>query len=124
MRWSTRAILVVDDEPDICWALSEILKGMSFRTITAGTGEEAIRLALRSRFRLAFVDAKLPDPDGIDLAKRLREMQPKLPIVLVSGYYYDDDSGVRRLVEDGVIAGFISKPFLLEAVRKAALLAR
>jgi DNA-binding NtrC family response regulator len=114
------AVLIVDDEPGMCWALDHILKGSGITSVTATTGEEAHRLAALQRFRLAFVDAKLPDIEGLELARRIREADPGIRIVLVSGYFYGDDPEVLQASAAGVINGFVSKPFLHDEVRTIA----
>ena len=114
------AVLIVDDEPGMCWALSHILRGSDIVSVTATSGQEALRLAARQRFRLAFVDAKLPDAEGLELARRIREADPGIRIVLVSGYFYGDDPEVLQASAAGVINGFVSKPFLHDEVRAIA----
>jgi CheY-like chemotaxis protein len=110
-------VLIVDDETDVCWALSHILKGCGVNSVSANAGEEALALARLHHFGLVFVDAKLPDLDGIELARQLRETNPDVPIVLISGYFYRDDLEVQRAIAAGVISGFVSKPFLHDEVR-------
>ena len=114
------AVLIVDDEPGMCWALGHILGGGGIVSVTATTGQEALRLAERQRFRLAFVDAKLPDAEGLELAGRIREADPRIRIVLISGYFYGDDPEVLQASAAGVINGFVSKPFLHDEVRTIA----
>ncbi len=114
------AVLIVDDEPGMCWALGHILKGSGIVSVAATTGQEALRLAVRQRFHLAFVDAKLPDAEGLDLARRIREANPGIRIVLISGYFYGDDPEVLQAAVAGVINGFVSKPFLHDEVRTIA----
>jgi len=111
MTGSDASVLIVDDEPDMCWALDHILKESGVVSVTASSGQEALRLVQRQRFRLAFIDAKLPDADGLELARRIREAIPGIHIVLVSGYFYGDDPEVLRASAAGVISGFLSKPF-------------
>lgn len=118
-----KRILVTDDEPDMCWALERILKGMGFMTAAATSGREALQLAERTPFHLAFLDAKLPDMEGIELARRLRRLEPAIPVVLVSAYFYEDDAQVQQWVRQGLIRHFISKPFLVDQVQTATLAA-
>lgn len=117
---SEPVVLIVDDEPGMCWALSHILKGSGIASVATSSGQEAMRVARRRRFHLAFLDAKLPDADWRELARLIREANPGIPIVLVSGYFYGDDPEVLQASEDGVINGFLSKPFLHEEVRAIA----
>lgn len=113
-------VLIVDDEPDICWALTHILKGMGIVPVTTTSGREALRLARSQRFALAFVDAKLPDLDGLDLARRIREGDAAVRIVLVSGYFYRDDAEVRQAMAAGLITDFVGKPIPHEEVQAIA----
>jgi CheY-like chemotaxis protein len=117
MIGSGAVALIVDDEPDMCWALSHILKDAGTVSVTATSGQEAVLLARRQRFDLAFIDAKLPDAEWHELARLIREANPEIPIVLVSGYFYGDDPEVLQAFTEGVINGFLSKPFLHEEVR-------
>jgi len=114
------AFLIVDDEPDICWSMERILTKAGFRALVAGSGDEALEFAKQAPFALAFVDAKLPDIEGIELVKQLQQIQPGLSVMLISGYFYEDDPQVQQWMKDGLIRGFISKPFSLDQVRKAA----
>ncbi|MBI1874672.1 MAG: response regulator [Planctomycetes bacterium] len=120
MREAETAVLIVEDEPDICWALAHILKRTGIAAVTATSGRQALRLAKRHRFHLVFLDAKLPDIDGLDLACRLREANAGIRIVLVSGYFYRDDAEVHEAIAAGIISGFISKPIEHEEVRAIA----
>lgn len=108
--------LIVDDEPDMCWALQHILEGRGFPSHIASNAFDALRLMESSSFRLAFLDAKLPDMEGLELAKRIREVAPATLIVMVSGYFYKDDLAIQKAFEDGLISGFISKPFLNDEI--------
>lgn len=71
------------------------------------------------RFFLAFVDVKLPDVDGLDLARQMRELEPSMAVVLVSGYFYLDDIAIQQALSQGLINSFISKPFQQEEILKA-----
>ena len=106
-----QVFLIVDDEPDMCLALENILKRNGFVSQRALDGRQALTLVRQIRFRLAFLDAKLPDIEGLELAKRIQEVDPSVRIVIVSGYFYRDDVGVQRALAEGLISGFIAKPF-------------
>lgn len=114
--------LIVDDEPDMCWALENILRKNGFLSKKAFNGQEAIDLVKRHRFRLVFLDAKLPDKEGFELAKEIREIDPSVRIVIVSGYFYRDDVDIKNALAKDLISGFISKPFnnddILKTIRE------
>ena len=103
--------LVVDDETEMCWIIEEILRRSGFVCEKALNGQEAIALMKRQPFRMAFLDAKLPDLDGLELARRIRKLDLSLPIIIVSGFFYPEDATIQEAKESGLISVFISKPF-------------
>ena len=112
-------VLVVDDEPDVCWALKSALSSR-YDVVTTCSGREAASLLATGDFRLAFVDAKLGDMDGLQLAREVSDLDLGIVVVLVSGYVADDDDSVRRALERGLLRAFIAKPFSLEEIRRLA----
>jgi len=112
-------ILIVDDEPDMCWALEHLLNKRGYVTCKALTAMEALELMERHRFAWAFMDAKLPDMDGLELARCIRLIPPDIRILMVSGYFYRDDVSVQEAIAQGVIIDLISKPFLQEEILRA-----
>ena len=112
MTDQSKLILIVDDEPDMCWALEHLLHKQGYVTRKALTALEALKLMERHRFACAFLDAKLPDMDGLELARGIRERAPDTHIFMVSGYFYRDDVSIQEAIAQGVIIDLISKPFL------------
>src|SRR5664280_150938 len=106
-----RVVLVVDDDPDICWALERVLRGLGAQCIRALDGRTALQAARLNRPAMALLDAKLPDIDGLELARKLRLADPGILVLVVSGYFYKDDPAIRAALEQGLIHGFIEKPF-------------
>jgi len=119
MEMTRGLFLIIDDEPDLCWLMEQFLRQEGCAAKAAQSGCEALDLVKRFRFRLAFMDLKLPDANGIDLARRLREIDPGLPIMLVSGSLFEDDVDLEKALADGLVFGFIRKPFKNEEIRKA-----
>jgi len=110
-------ILVVDDEPDMCWALQNMLGAVDFGVTTATRGADALELVTHHPYALAFVDAKLPDLDGLELALLIHQRSPQTSVVLISGYYYEEDRAISEGMQAGHFAGFIAKPFDLKEIR-------
>lgn len=113
------AILIVDDEPDMCWALENILRENGMLSKRALSAREALESMESHCFLLAVLDAKLPDMEGLELAKRIRELDPDIPILMISGYFYRGDEEVQKTLAEGLICSFISKPFLHEEMKNA-----
>jgi two-component system KDP operon response regulator KdpE len=100
-------ILVCDDEPQILRALRVILRDAGFEAVTASTGEEALDRAAVKPPQAAIVDLMLPDIDGVELTRRLREWS-EMPILVLSAVGEED-----RKVE-ALAAGaddYVTKPF-------------
>lgn len=112
MSLSSQLALIVDDDPDVCWALGHLLRGLEVQCIRALDGQTALQAVQHNRFSLALLDAKLPDIDGLELAQHIRIAQPDIPIVVISGYFYKDDPAIQGALERGLIHGFVEKPFL------------
>lgn len=119
MAEEKEAVLLVEDEEDICWALELILAQMELGMTAANNGKKGLELARQGTFAAALVDAKLPDIEGIELASRIQQSQPNLPLVLISGYFYQDDAAVRESIEQGLFRAFVSKPFEASEVKEA-----
>lgn len=123
MNSNSPTFLIVDDEPDMCWTLERLLEDRGFPSVTADNGKDALRLLMKEHAAVVLLDAKLPDIEGLDLAAQMREANPKIQIVLISGYFYCNDEAIEEALEEGLIRDFISKPFLhdqvLEAVDRA-----
>jgi CheY-like chemotaxis protein len=113
-------ILIVDDEPDMCWALENILRPAGCAVTTTTRGAEALELVAREPYAVAFVDAKLADLDGLELASLIRQQSPHTAIVLISGYFYQEDRAITEGLQKGLFVGFIAKPFDLNEVRRMA----
>lgn len=125
MNSKKKRFLIVDDEPDMCWVLENILSKKGLSVEKASSGQEAIALIESEFFDFAFLDAKLPDMDGLDLARQVLKIVPTMPIVLVSGFFYLDDPNIQQALQTGLILDFIGKPFLndkiLQCIKKNRL---
>jgi two-component system KDP operon response regulator KdpE len=112
-------VLVVDDEPQILRALKVVLREAGFEAVPAATGTEALDLAAVRPPEAAIVDLVLPDGDGVEVTRRLREWS-EMPILVLSAVG-EEEQKVRAL-EAGA-DDYITKPFsfdeLLARIRAA-----
>lgn len=106
-----KTFLVVDDEPEMCWIIEQILKSGGLNVRKAFSAGEALDLVAAGSFQGILLDAKLPDMEGMELARRISALAPTTPLTMVSGYFYRDDVSIREALHEGLIAGFIAKPF-------------
>ena len=81
-----KKILIVDDDKTILTSFSEILQSKGYSIETAESGTEAISKTDKDYFNLVLLDIKLPDMEGIDLLNSIRETNPRMMKIVVSGY--------------------------------------
>ena len=110
-------ILIVDDRPEGLHALETVLADLGENLLKAGSGQEALSLALEHEFAVILLDVRMPEMDGFETAKFLRS-RPKsrhTPIIFVTGM---DESAAN--IERGYRVGAVDllfKPFLPEVLR-------
>ncbi len=114
----TVRILLVDDRPENLLALGSILDSPRYELVTATSGEDALREALRSDFALALIDIAMPMMDGIEFASHLRKLSRyrDIPILFVTAFG-DDPHEIHRAYAAGA-ADYLVKPLDPEVVRK------
>ncbi|QJC56590.1 Transcriptional regulatory protein AfsQ1 [Polaromonas vacuolata] len=111
------SVLIIDDEPGVRWSLQHLLESNGYAVASAASGIEALKSLKTAKYCIVLVDAKLPDIDGIDLARRIRIETPcQAPLILVSGYFYDDDVVVREVLRSGLFTAFATKPIVHETL--------
>jgi DNA-binding NtrC family response regulator len=108
--------LIVDDEPDICWALEHILAAKGQRCQKAQTAQAALELMKDRRFLLAFLDVALPDMNGFELSKRLRKMDPSMRFVFISGHFQENPENAAQIQNGDQLCACINKPFRHEEI--------
>jgi DNA-binding NtrC family response regulator len=79
-------ILVIDDEPYSREYFQKILGKIDWEVRTASDGSEGLNLVKESPYDLVILDIRLPDADGIDILKKIKEMNPLIPVVMVTAY--------------------------------------
>jgi DNA-binding LytR/AlgR family response regulator len=109
-------VILVDDEPlardELAFMLTE-LGGVEV-VGQAGDAQEALKLAEREEPQLAFVDLRMPGPDGIALAQALKRRHPLLQVIVVSAH---DDAALRAF--EAQVLDYVLKPVRLERLRAA-----
>ena len=100
-------VLYVDDDEDSRDMLNTLLKMALIETTTVGTAAQALSSVQAERFDLYLLDARLPDLDGFELCRRMRNSDPDTPILFFSGAAYEADK--KRGIEAGA-NGYVVKP--------------
>jgi len=105
-------ILIIDDEGDLCWLLSNTLRKKGYTVSTANTISDGTT-RLKEAPDLLFLDLKLPDGDGMDLLPRIKEITPQTLVVIISAYGSEEKSGEAK--GEGAYS-FVDKPFSEEKI--------
>ena len=112
---SKPAVLVVDDEPDLCELLSITLQRMDLSPRTANTFAIAQRMLKTERFDLCLTDMQLSDGDGLELVEWIQQYCPSVPVAVITAHG-NMETAVRALKLGAF--DFVSKPVDLAGLRK------
>jgi two-component system, OmpR family, KDP operon response regulator KdpE len=107
---SHNRILIVDDEPSIRRGLRTTLTGLGFEISEAARGEEALSLVRTCHFDAVLLDMNMPGIGGLETCRRMRQISPRIPILIVTVRASADDT------VDALEAGaddYLTKPFNL-----------
>jgi len=101
-------ILVVDDEEALRTVLSTELEGEGYQVSTAGDGEEAIRILGSQQFHLILLDIKMPNVDGFEVLKFVKQKQPSTKVIMLTGF-----ADLKNAIESKKLGAedFVSKPY-------------
>jgi CheY-like chemotaxis protein len=109
-----RSVLVVEDEKLLNWSLASSLSRWGYEVQTVFTGEEAVARIDTSVFQVVLLDYRLPDLDGIEVAKLIRKRQPGAAIFLLTAFQLSE-----LTLEAGLIDGYFNKPLDLQQLHRA-----
>ena len=112
-------ILVVDDDAEVRKTLSLILDENGYSVETVEDGKQAIKACERLPFDVALIDIELPDIKGTELLRRLKEEQPNMIKIIITGFPTLENA--MKVINEGA-DGYVLKPFdvqkLLETIKK------
>jgi DNA-binding NtrC family response regulator len=120
MRKDDAKILIVDDEEHFCSILSSLVEKEGFTALVAGDGDTALRMIRVHAPDIMLSDVKMPGMDGWELLKKAKDLDPDLPVVMVTGFA--DIPGAVGAIKLGA-HDYVAKPFdnheVIRVVRRA-----
>ena len=108
-------VLVADDDEGLQSMFRLFLKKQGYSRIVVGTGKEAIVALNKQKFELCFLDLHLPDTTGDEIYKRAKEIQPNLPIVIITGY--PDSQMLDNILKLGPVT-VLKKPLKVDTLQR------
>lgn len=116
IKKASGTVLVIDDEQAVRDVASRILKMVGFKVIEVSLGKEGVLRFHQHRKEICLVllDLTMPEQNGIETFAQLRAIEPKLPILVSSGY--NEDEVADLLQKNKNTAGFVQKPYLPESL--------
>lgn len=109
------AVLVVDDDSSLQDLFKLFLKKIGFSRVVVGSVKEALVALERQRFDLVFLDLKLPDGPADEVYDTAKEIDPNLPIVVITGY--PDSEMLDRILARGPVT-VLKKPLKIEQLKQ------
>ena len=108
-------ILLVEDEPMVREVTREVLEHAGYQVLESDGPRGALRLAVEHRGRIGLLlsDVVMPGMNGLDLARRILQIQPRLTTVFMSGYA--DNAVLHKTVRDPFTT-YIQKPFTIDVL--------
>ena len=107
-------VLVVEDEKLLNWCLASSLSKWGFEVQHVSTGSDAIAQIEKSGFDVVLLDYRLPDHDGIEIARMIRQRQPDAVIFLLTAFQLNELS-----IDSGLIDSYFNKPLDLPLLHQA-----
>ncbi|GLH64046.1 MULTISPECIES: response regulator [Bacillaceae] len=109
-------ILIVDDQYGIRILLNEVFQREGYTTYQAANGMQALEIVRKHQPDLVLLDMKIPGMDGIEILKRLKEIDPDIKVIIMTAYGELDM--IQETKELGAIMHF-AKPFDIDDLREA-----
>ncbi len=112
-------ILVIDDEAIIRISCQKALSSCNYDVKAASSGKEGLEMLENESFHLVLLDLKMPDIDGLEVLKEIKEKSPETKVIMITGYS-TVDTAVKSLKLGAI--NYLEKPFtpnaLIEAVKE------
>ncbi len=103
-------VMVVDDDPDLCATLWDLLREKGYRVCLAHDEQQAAQRLKDRAFKVVLIDMKLPGGDGSTVFRVVRQINPQARTVVITGYRTEMDQLIKQVVDEGADA-VCYKPF-------------
>lgn len=110
-------VLIADDEVEICELLQMFLEAKGYEVLTANSGKDAITSVKANTPNVLLLDKRIPDMDGLDILRAIRQFNNTLKVIMVTGADLDDE--IKATMAELHVLGYLHKPILPDEVCEA-----
>jgi len=110
----TRSLLVIDDEKLVRWSIQQSMEKEDFKVVSSADGNDAIEKIQKERFDVIITDLVMPGMNGLEVARRAREIHPETKIIMMTAHGSLLD---RQEAQKVGVTNFINKPFQVNEVK-------
>jgi two-component system response regulator (stage 0 sporulation protein F) len=112
-------VLIIDDDAPTRDVLRQLLNREGYETVEACDGHEGVQCSQAASMDVIILDMLLPEQSGLEVIRKLREVDPAVPIIAISGYGYAGPLDFLRVAETCGAQRTFQKPFQLRDLLKA-----
>jgi len=110
-----KKVLVIDDQAIVTELLVSVLERMNYQSVVASCGREGVEQFERDEFDLVITDLGMPDISGWEVSKSVKQKNPKVPVVVITGWGVTPDPDKMR---EAKVDSIIHKPFQIDQLEK------
>ncbi len=108
----TNKILIVDDDKSVRDFLGRFLSMKGYEHVqSVETGQQAVETVKKDNFKLVLLDIKLPDMDGIDVLRKIKQLSNNTAVIMMTGF--PEEEKAKQMIQEGAY-DYIIKPFDLD----------
>lgn len=113
-------ILIVDDEEDVREFAANFFRRKKIQVLTAGGGEEAIKLVNTEKPQIILLDIKMKGMDGIETLKRIKQIDKNIKAIMVTGKNPEEEDAFKRCQQLGA-ENYVHKPLELDELEEVVM---
>jgi DNA-binding NtrC family response regulator len=113
-----KKILLVDDDKVVCDMLKRFILHMGYDVITVNDSQSALRHLKNDKFDLLMTDLNMPEIDGFELFKQVKDGRPDMKVIFFTGFGHNYEPKIKEALSNGVSC-CLYKPFKFNVLEKA-----
>ena len=110
-----KKVLVIDDQPIVTDLLVDVLERMNYKSEVASCGKDGVEMFEKNTYDLVMTDLGMPDISGWEVSKTIKQKNPHVPVVVITGWGVDPDPNKMK---DSKVDFIINKPFQIDQLEK------